>query len=270
MKKSNKYGVLGSFLFCGILLLLLLFIYLPGLKKPEDEGLMISFGETEEGSGMTETPVPKPVQIPVSAPPKPVKPVKQDLMTQTDNSFAIAEQKRKDKQRKVQELLERQQLENVRLEQRKQQEAIERQRLENERVQAEQKRKEQDAINKANAMNGMFGNNNSTGSGSNTGDTQQGNPVGKGSSGGNSWSLSGRNLSGRLVSPSYNEDVEGKITVNIRVDQSGRVTSASIGSPTTISDSQTRSAAISAAQSTRFSTGKDVSSGSITYNFKLR
>ncbi len=273
MNKSNKYGILGSFLFCGILLLLLLFIYLPGLKKPEDEGLMISFGETEEGSGMTETPAPKPVEVPVTAPPKPVKPVKsvkQDLMTQNDNSLAIAEQKKKDKQRKEQELLERQQLENERVAQRKQQEAIERQRLENERIQAEKDRKRQEAIDKANSMNGMFGNNNSTGSGSSTGDTQQGNPVGKGSSGGNSWSLSGRNLSGRLVSPSYNEDVEGKITVNIRVDQSGRVTSASIGSPTTISDSQTRNAAISAAQNTRFSSGKDVSSGSITYNFKLR
>lgn len=250
MKKSNKYGIVGSFLFCGILLILLLFIYLPGLKKPEDEGLMISFGETEEGSGMTQTPAPKPVVVPVSAPPKPVKPVKQDLMTQTDNSLAIAEQKKKDEQRKEQQI-------------------IERQRLENERIQAEKKRKQQEAIEKA-SMDGMFGNNNSSGSGTNTADSQQGNPVGKGSSGGNSWSLSGRNLSGRLVSPSYNQDVEGKITVNIRVDQSGRVTSASIGSPTNISDSQTRSAAITAAQSTRFSSGKDVSSGSITYNFKLK
>jgi TonB family protein len=251
VKKSNKYGIVGSFLFCGILLILLLFIYLPGLKKPEDEGLMISFGETEEGSGMTQTPAPKPVEVPVSAPPKPVKPVKQDLMTQTDNSLAIAEQKKKDEQRKEQQI-------------------IERQRLENERIQAEKKRKQQEAIDKANSMNGMFGNNNSSGSGTSTADTQQGNPVGKGSSGGNSWSLNGRNLSGRLVSPSYNEDVEGRITVNIRVDQSGRVTSASIGSPTNISDSQTRNAAITAAQNTRFSSGKDVSSGSITYNFKLK
>ena len=252
MKKSNTYGVIGSILFCGILILLLLLIYLPGLKAPEDEGLMVSFGNTEQGSGMTETPTPKPAVIPEPVPvAKAVKPVKQDLMTQTDNSFAIAEQKKKD-------------------ELRKQQEALERQRVEKERIAAEQKRKEQEAINNANAMNGLFGNNNSSGSGTTTGETQQGNPVGKGSSGGNSWSLSGRNLSGRLVSPSYNEDVEGKITVNIRVDQSGKVISASIGSPTTISDTQTRNAAMAAAQNTRFTTGKDISSGSITYNFKLR
>ena len=253
MEKSKLYGLIGSALSCLILFLILLFVVIPmgGLEPVEDEGIVVSFGETEEGSGMTEMPASKPVEVPAYIPPKQVKPVKQDLMTQTDNSFAIAEQKKKD-------------------EQRKEQQTIERQRLENERIQAEQNRKRQEAIDKANSMNGMFGNNNSSGSGKSTGDTQQGNPVGKGSSGGNSWSLNGRDLSGRLVTPSYNEDVEGRITVNIRVDQSGRVTSASIGSPTTISDSQTRNAAITAAQNTRFSSGKDVSSGSITYNFKLK
>ena len=119
-------------------------------------------------------------------------------------------------------------------------------------------------------MNGMFGNNNSAGSGTTTGESMQGNPVGKGSSGGNSWSLNGRNLTGRLVTPSYDKDVEGKITVNIRVNQNGNVISTSIGSPTTISEANTRNAAMAAAQNTHFSSGKDISAGSITYNFNLR
>ncbi len=221
------------------------------MKKPEDEGIMISFGDATEGSGMTEMPVETPpVKVATPLPPA-AKPVKQDLLTQTDNSLAIAEQKKKEKEKKEQEL-------------------IEKQRLEAERIAAEKKRKEQEAIDKANAMNGMFGNNNSTGSGTSAESTMQGNPVGKGSSGGNSWSLSGRNLSGRLVSPSYVNDVEGKITVNIRVDQSGNVISTSIGSPTTISDAETRNAAMAAAKNTHFSSGKDISSGMITYNFKLR
>lgn len=252
MKKSNLYGVTGSAIFCLIILLLLLFIVLPGMKTPEDEGIMISFGETFDGSGMTETPAVKPVEVPQPVTPPPTKPVKQDLMTQTDNSLAIAEEKK----RKEQE--------------RREQEVLEKQRLEAQRRAAEEQRKKQEAIDKAKAMDGMFGNNNSTGSGDQTGQTQQGNPVGQGSSGGNSWSLSGRSLSGRLVSPSYDKDVEGKITVNIRVDQSGRVVSASIGSPTTISDAAARNAAVSAAQNTRFTSGKDISTGSITYNFNLR
>lgn len=252
MKKSNLYGVAGSAVFCLVVLLLLLFIFLPGMKEPEDEGIMVSFGETFDGSGMTETPVVKPVEVPQPVTPPPTKPVKQDLLTQTDNSLAIAEEKK----RKEQE--------------RREQEALERQRLEAQRRAAEEQRKKQEAIDKAKAMDGMFGNNNSTGSGDQSGQTQQGNPVGQGSSGGNSWSLSGRSLSGRLVSPSYDRDVEGKITVNIRVDQSGRVISASIGSPTNISDAATRNAAIAAAQNTRFTSGKDISTGSITYNFNLR
>lgn len=250
MKKSKLYGITGSALSCILLFLLLWFIILPGLKKPEDEGIMVSFGETYDGGGSVQTPAQTaPTKIAV---PKPVtpKPIKQDILTQTDNSVAIAEQKKKEKEKKEQQLLEQQ-------------------RLDIERKAAEQKRKQQEAIDKANSMNGMFGNSNSKGKGNSTGDTQQGNPVGKGSAGGNSWSLNGRSLTGSLVSPSYNRDVEGKVTVNIRVDQNGNVSSTSIGSPTTISDSETIKAAFDAAKRTHFSSSKDISSGSITYNFKL-
>jgi TonB family protein len=172
-------------------------------------------------------------------------------MTQTDNSLAIAEQKKKDQEHKARE-------------------EEERRRIEAERRAAEDKRrKEQEAIDKAN-MDGMFGNNNSSGSGTSTGITQQGNPVGQGSSGGNSWSLTGRSLIGKLVTPSYDKNEEGKITVSIRVDQNGKVTVQSIDKPTTISDVTTRNAALNAARNTRFTSGKDISTGSITYNFNLR
>ena len=124
---------------------------------------------------------------------------------------------------------------------------------------------------KANAlMGGMGSNTGSTGSGSTTGNTSQGNPLGSGSSGGNSWSLNGRSLSGRLVQPSYNSNEEGRITVNIRVDANGNVTSASVGSPTNISSTELRNAAISAAKATKFTSGNGVAAGTITYNFRLR
>jgi len=223
-------------------------------KPPEDEGIMVSFGDNIDGSGKNETPVDVPTP-PVAAPVAVVKPVKQDFVTQSDNSLVIAEQKKKDKDRKEKEAIENQRIETANRAA---------------AAAADRKRNEQVAIDKANTMNGMFGNNNSSGSGTGTGDTHQGNPAGKGSSGGNSWSLNGRSLTGRLVSPSYDRDVEGKITVNIRVDENGNVVSANIGSPTTISDAQTRNAASSAARNTHFTAGKGVSAGSITYNFNLK
>ena len=268
MKKSTRYGIIGSALSCIMVLLILLYVVFPGVDSlpQEEEGIVVSFGDNQDGSGKTDIPAEIPMPTPPPPTTKPIKqdkPTKQDLMTQTDNSLAVIAQKKKDKERKLQAEIEKQR-EAERLQ------AIEKQRIETERRIADQKRKEQAAIDKANAMNGMFGNNNANGSGTGSGDTKQGNPVGKGNSGGNSWSLNGRSLTGRLVSPNYNRDVEGKITVNIRVDENGNVVSATIGSPTTISDAETRNAATSAARNTRFTAGKGVSGGSITYNFNLK
>jgi TonB family protein len=249
VKKSEVYGLTGSIIITGILILLLFLIVMPGLKQPEDEGIMVSFGEVDMGAGNTQTPTTEPVIKETTPPPAAPKPVKQEVLTQDDNSLAIAEQKKKDKREK---------------------EAAERLRIEEQRIANEKKKAQQDAINKANEMNGLFGNSNSKGSGTTSGDGRQGNPAGSGNSGGNSWSLNGRSLTGSLVQPSYDNDVEGRITVNIRVDENGSVLSASIGSPTNISDAATRNAAMSAAKRTRFSSGDGVSTGSITYNFKLR
>lgn len=279
MKKSDLYGILGSAIFCGIVLLLLFLIVMPGTKTPEDEGIIVSFGNSFEGGGQspaTSVTAPQPVQ-PAQAPsqpaqqtPQPQQASEQELMTQEDNSLEIARQK-EERKKKEQEELERKKREEEerRLAEEKRQE--EERRLAEEKRLEEQRRREQEAIEKANALGNMFGTGESTeGSGSNTGESQQGNPVGKGSSEGNSWSLDGRALIGKLVTPNYNRNVEGKITVSIRVDENGNVTSASIGTPTTISDAETRNATLEAARKTKFSAGQNISTGTITYNFKLR
>lgn len=241
---------------------------MPGIlpDPTEEEGIMISFGNNDNGGRNTESETPIKTSVNDIKPKPSSKPaVNQEFITQKDNSLAVTKQKIKEKEKKEQALLEEQRIERLR----KEQAALEQQRIDAERRAAEKRRKEQEAIDRAN-MDGMFGNSGGSGSGNTSGNTQQGNPVGKGSSGGNSWSLTGRNLSGRLVAPNYDNDVEGRITVNIRVNENGSVTSATIGSPTTIGDAQTRNAAISAAKNTRFSSAKDISTGSITYNFKLK
>lgn len=240
MKKSEKYAWIGTSISVLLIVLMLLFIFLPGNALKEEGGLMISFGNASDGAGTrVETPAPaKQSEI------RDTKEENEEVLTQKDPSLTISEKKKKtvtDVSKKETELLL-----------------------------AERKRKEQDAIDKANSMDGLFGNNTSGGSGNTSGDSQQGNPAGKGSQGGNSWSLGGRDLSGELVSPIYEKNVEGRVTVQIRVDERGRVIGATIASNTTISDATTRNAAIAAAKNTRFTPGSGISTGTITYNFKLR
>lgn len=252
MNKADIYGITGSVISCILLFLLLWLVVIPTSQQPQDdEGIMVSFGDAVDGGGPVQEVQAAAKPVETSPPPASTsKPVKENLMTQDNNSLAIAEQKKKDREAR---------------------EAAERERREQARIEAERKRKEQEAIDKANAlMGGMGSNTGGSGSGTTTGNTTQGNPLGSGSSGGNSWSLSGRSLSGRLVQPSYNSNEEGRITVNIRVDANGNVTSASVGSPTNISSTELRNAAISAAKATKFTSGNGVTAGTITYNFRLR
>jgi TonB family protein len=249
MQKSDVYGVIGMIISCLLVFLLLWFVMMPNNVVEEEEGIIVSFGNAVDGGGMEETYVAEQPSTPsVPVPQRPNN--REELLTQEDPSVAIAEQQKREQERLAREKIERERKEQQRLE--------------------EIRRKEQEAIDNANTLTNVFGNNAQQGSGNASGETPQGNPVGQGISGGNAWSLSGRSLIGNLATPSYNKNVEGKITVNIRVDDSGKVIGASIGSPSTISDKSIRDEAIKAALKTRFSSGTGISAGTITYNFKLR
>jgi len=285
VKKSKLYGLIGSTLSSTILLLVLWFVVLAVPSSNENEGFLVSFGDSFDagGGGENAASVSKPVNSeekvskgketvteskPINSSVKEVvtdkNPTNQKVFTQTENSVSIAEQKEKERVRKEQDVIRVQQIET------------------NKRI-AEQKRKEQEAISKANQVNGLFGNGGSgggsgggngtgkgKGTGSGSGNGVQGNPAGKGTNGvGATLNLGNRTYSGNPVKPNYPKDVEGKITVNIRVDENGVVTSTSIGSPTTISDSEMRHDAMSAANRTRFTAGKNIETGSITYNYRL-
>lgn len=235
----------GSAVITLLLLLLLFLIVMPGTKKQEDEGIMVSFGNADDGAGMEETPANQPTQEAYTPPAAAPTPVKQNYITQDDQSLAIAEQKKKQKQ---------------------EQQALEQQRLAQQKADAEQKKKQQDAINNANALNGLFGKGGSAGSGTTSGNTQQGNPAGHGSSGGNSWSLNGRSTQG-LVEPNEIYQ-EGRVVVSITVDASGRV----IGAKATggnVSDQATKKLCEDAAKKTKFTPGNSEVRGTITYNLSF-
>ncbi|VBB48230.1 TonB family protein [uncultured Paludibacter sp.] len=254
LTREKIYALTGSIIGCIALFLILWFIYMPAFYTDNilDEGVMVSFGDAFDGGGndMSVQDVyapPATAQTPTTAQKLPSE---QDIMTQKSVSpVKVAENKNKT-DIKAQELALQREAEQRRI--------------------AEQQRREQEAIDRANnTMSGLFGNSGGSGSGNTRGDTRQGNPAGKGTSGGNSWSLNGRDLIGSLVRPSYSSNEEGKITVSIRVDKSGNVTSATVVSPTTISDAETRSGAITAARQTKFSGGSGVVVGTITYFYRL-
>ncbi len=121
-------------------------------------------------------------------------------------------------------------------------------------------------------------NSNDGGQGSTTSDgvvgTDRGTPgadsnLGDGLSG--DYSLAGRSLIGALPIPGYNSQSEGRVVIDILVDEKGRVTSASLRvAASTTNDSRLISSARDAAMKARFSPSDSFNqSGTITYIFKM-
>jgi TonB family protein len=265
-KKQQRHIIasIGTGLFLLLIFLILWLVYMTAVKPDEEEGIEIAFGQVEEAGGyMAEQSEAVPLPSQNVAPPQVAAPSENDLMTQEDEE-ALALQKQREEEEKARKKAE--------------QERLQREREEKARIEAEQKAREEalaaekakqaEAIAKANAMGSLFGNTtNQQGSGDGTGSGQKGNPVGKGSVGGNNWSLAGRNLKA-LPKPSNNFNQEGKVVVEIRVNAAGKVISAKqIGG--TVSDKQTIQLALEAAKKASFTEGEHDQIGTITYTFKF-
>ena len=230
--KSKLYAWIGTIVSAIIILLILFFVVLPELQREEDGGVMISFGDAIEGGGIEGTSAQSTEQASESRQEK-----DEDVLTQQDASIALSDAKRK------------------------QEEAA--------RAEAERRLQQvRQAAQQADELMGDLFNSSTGGSGRTTGETTAGNPVGKGSMDGNTWSLDGRGLLGSMPRPAYSRNTEGYLTVEIRVNDAGEVISARIQKGT-ISDNTIRNAAIDAAKKTRFSSGRGTVTGTITYNFKL-
>lgn len=109
------------------------------------------------------------------------------------------------------------------------------------------------------------------GSGSGSGNTSgDGTGTGVGSGSGPSFSLVGR-TSKSLPLPAYNSDRQGKVVIDVNVDQEGNVVDAQFNSRlSTTADLQLRAAAIEAAKRSKFSVKLDaavIQRGTITYQF---
>ena len=265
-QKSNIEASVGTLIFMIFVLLLLMFIYIGAPKVEEEEGIEVAFGNADEGGGYLPTPAAEASSQSVAPAAQPAAPSNNDLMTQEDEeSLALQRQREKDAKKQAE-------AEQERLRKQKEAEAqAEAERIAKEQALAQQKAQQQAAIDKANAMGSLFGNNNAgaAGSGDTSGDGHKGNPVGHGSQGGTEWSLNGRGIKA-LPQPDKSFEQAGKVVVNIQVDGDGNVISASIGTGTTVSDYKTQQLALNAARKAKFSKSENkIQMGTITYTFKF-
>ena len=270
--QSHIIASVGTIISMCLVFLLLWWLQVKVPVQMEDEGIVVAFGDSDDGGGMPDVrPLDAITQVEqIPAPAAPSRPSDNDLIVQEDEeSLALAKQTEEEAKRKA--------LEEELIRKRKEDEArAEAERIAKEKALAEQRAKEQEAINKANQLAALFGQagtaegaNADNASASNTAGTK-GNPVGKGMgiTNGTQWSLYGRNVK-RLPKPSSDFAQAGQVVVQIMVDAAGNVTNATVTEGTTISDRATQQLALQAARQAKFTEGDTPQIGKITYTFKL-
>jgi TonB family protein len=297
LENYTTHGAVGTILVHVIIFLLLFFFGLRSLI-PEEEGLLVNFGDSQTGMGMEEPmeSQQEPVEQYTPPPPSQRAPVvsqseKEEINTQDfEEAAAVKAEKKKKTEKEKAERVEKEL---------KRKEALEAKRIRDEEIRQqkaaeEAERKKQEEINRQIAatqsrVKGAFG---GKGTGANssegdaggtgnqgyvTGDPNSKNRVGGGTgngSRGSGYSLSGRSLVGTLPKPYYQSNEEGTVVVEIVVDRNGNVINANpVLKGTTTSDPTLRKAAVDAAMKAKFNAdAKAVNNqkGTITYKFSLQ
>jgi TonB family protein len=294
--KEQRIAAFSTLLISLLLLLTLVFLgFTTPEQKPEEQGILINFGDSEQGQGEVEpkmaeaskTEVEKTVQpVPVQATTK-TEVGNEDVETQNFEEAAAIEKKKKEneKKKKDEEVKKQQEAENQRLAEVERQKQIE---IENQKRIAEEQRKQrqQDSIRNRtkNAFAGRNPNGGNTGEGNTGGDGNQGalngdinskNRTGGGTGGdGIDFSLKGRSFGSAPPKPVYLSKSEGKVVVEISVDRNGNVIEARPGiQGTTTPDKVLHEAAKDAALKAKFDSNPNapaVQKGTITYHFILQ
>ena len=151
--QSHIIASIGTILSLFLIFLLLWWLQIKVPVQVEDEGIVVAFGEAEEGGGMPDVrPIDAITQVEqVPAPAAPSRPSDNDLIVQDDEeSLALAKQTEEDAKRRAEE--------EELIRKRKEDEArAEAERIAKEKALAEQRAKEQEAIDKANQLADLFG-----------------------------------------------------------------------------------------------------------------
>lgn len=289
--KNKRIGLAGTLFFhVGLIVLLYFLGFRTPLPLPEEEGILVNFGNSNQGFGRPD-PVPSQSQKKISVSESVSAPKHSSAKSQTEVSSAqekiltqdtedapellsaeeIARKKAADEKAK-QIKAEKEKLAKIEADKKKQEELRKQKEAEEERLRLEEierkKREEAERQAKIDAINNraknVFGQGTSTSSsqGQTSGSGNQGNPTGSTDSDnysgtglgskGVSYDLQGRN-SLSIPKPQYNLQEGGKVVVEITVDKNGKVVNARPGMPgSTTSNSTLFEAAQKAALKAKF------------------
>jgi colicin import membrane protein len=288
LTRERKQGLLISAI-VHILLAILIILVTFRVKMPElsEEGLLVNFGYDETGEGLYE-PAPQPVQPPPPPPSTGDEGSEEAILTQDFEEAPEVEKKKPDA-----EELRKQAEARAAAEKRRQEEAAIAARLRREREiddslrRVEEEKQQRIQATNARAANAFSRTSNTGTAGQNEGvaggQGNQGVPSGTvgartyGPGGGTGDSNISYDLGGRgfqsLPKPPYDYQGEGKVVVEVTVDQAGKVTNARAGvTGSTTADEYLLRVAREAALKARFdvSPNTPIQKGTITYNFKLK
>jgi colicin import membrane protein len=268
---AESRGILGTLVFHSIILIIfLIFGFTTPLPLPEEQGILINFGDQETGSGIEE---PRLSEIQAKSAEQQPK-AEQVEKTETGKTYLTQENEEAPSIKDIEKPKEKkpEKKTNTKV-----------QPVKKETVK-EEKKVEQPFTDPRALYTGKKTNIQSTGSeGVNSGEGNQGSPDGSTETdyhgeGAGSGSTPRATLQGRvalsLPVPKIDSQKEGKVVVEIKVDRNGKVVSAVPGvKGSTTVDSYLLSVSKNAALSSRFDSKPDaqpIQSGIIEYTYRLR
>ncbi|MCK5028200.1 MAG: TonB family protein [Bacteroidales bacterium] len=265
--KKHKTGIIGTIIFHIIIgAIFMIFGYSTPLPLPDEEGILINFGDSEDGFGQveprySESAQQESAQESQESVPETTSSDSDDGSITQDYEEAPSIKKQGEKKEEIEKEIQ------TEIEKEETPEVIERTVNENALFPGR---------NRNNDNNSSEGETEGQGNqGSTTGSVDSQNHTGGESMGtsGTSFSLAGRNPES-LPKPEYKYQIEGKVVVEITVDKYGNVTSAVPGvKGSTTLDAKLLSAAKKAALKAKFDKKPDAPAyqkGTITYFFRLQ
>ncbi|HOP02998.1 MAG TPA: TonB family protein [Tenuifilaceae bacterium] len=268
---SKSKGIIGSLAVHTVLVVLLLvFGFRTPLPLPDEEGILINFGTSDQGTGSFEPkPTPPPSQQPESEP-KTEEVEEENLTQDIEEAPSIPEEKPKPKPKPKKE------------EEKPKEVKPEEVNKPVEQVKPEEEKPRE--VNQQALFPGQKPGGSTTGEGETGQPGNQGDPQGStestshtgsttgGGGDGVGFSLDGRNAL-KLPPPEYPKQKSGKVVVSVTVDSKGNVTSVRGGvKGSTTNDIELVKAAEEAAKLAKFNVKPDApaQNGTITYIFKLQ